>query len=145
MGFLANHALVSTIASILLVWFLSKTALVLKDRQRLKKMVSLHFKLFARSRKPNGNIRKRPIGFGICFITSKRYHGATLLSSFKSGPPIHPIFGHILSIAKVAMKLPTRAHPHLLAAYMKREYDLPGVFWLDTRPISVLNLIVTDP
>ncbi|KAF2030376.1 cytochrome P450, partial [Setomelanomma holmii] len=61
------------------------------------------------------------------------------------GPPTHPILGHLISIGKVAMKIPQRAHPHTLAAYMMREYDLPPVFFMDTRPVSSLNLIVADP
>jgi uncharacterized protein Usg len=58
---------------------------------------------------------------------------------------MHPIFGHVVSIAKVAMKLPARAHPHLLAAYLKKEYDLPGMFFMDARPAASVNLIITDP
>jgi hypothetical protein len=58
---------------------------------------------------------------------------------------MHPIFGHLISVGKVAMKLPARAHPHLLASHLQREYNLPGIFFLDTRPVSSLNLIVADP
>lgn len=58
---------------------------------------------------------------------------------------MHPIFGHIISVAKTTMKLPTRAHPHLMMASLKREYDLPGMFFVDTRPASDLVLVVTDP
>jgi hypothetical protein len=64
---------------------------------------------------------------------------------FQAGPPMHPIFGHLISVGKVAMKLPARAHPHLLASHLQREYNLPGIFFLDTRPVSSLNLIVADP
>jgi hypothetical protein len=64
---------------------------------------------------------------------------------FQSGPPMHPIFGHLISVGKVAVKLPARAHPHLLASHVQKEYDLPGMFFLDTRPVSSLNLVVADP
>ncbi|CAO2657275.1 Nn.00g034010.m01.CDS01 [Neocucurbitaria sp. VM-36] len=44
------------------------------------------------------------------------------------------------------MKLPQRAHPHLLMASIMREYDLPSIFYLDTRPIAgALVMIVADP
>ncbi|KAH7406190.1 hypothetical protein DE146DRAFT_435899 [Phaeosphaeria sp. MPI-PUGE-AT-0046c] len=62
-----------------------------------------------------------------------------------SGPPMHPILGHLIAVAKTAMKLPARVHPHIMIAYMVREYNLPPFFVLDTRPASVMNLIVADP
>jgi hypothetical protein len=58
---------------------------------------------------------------------------------------MHPILGHLVAAAKVAMMLPQRAHPHNIPAYMMREYDLPPVFFMDTRPFSTLNLIIADP
>lgn len=62
------------------------------------------------------------------------------------GPPWHPIMGHLIAIGKTVQKLPQRAHPHLLVALMSREYDLPGVFFMDTRPAAgTVNLIVADP
>ncbi|KAH3912265.1 hypothetical protein HBI56_005760 [Parastagonospora nodorum] len=93
-------AVVSTVVGLIVAWLLSKVAMLLKDRQRLKNM---------------------------------------------SGPPMHPLFGHIVSVAKTAMKLPTRAHPHVMMASLKRDYDLPGMFFVDARPASGLVLVVSDP
>jgi len=67
------------------------------------------------------------------------------LTMSQPGLPIHPIFGHVVTVAKVAMKLPQRSHTQVLATYLMREHDTPGVFFLDARPISVLSLFVTAP
>jgi hypothetical protein len=61
------------------------------------------------------------------------------------GPPSSPILGHLLSIGKVALKLPQRAHPRTLAAQLMHEYDLPLLFYMDTRPASIVSLVVADP
>lgn len=68
-----------------------------------------------------------------------------LPNDFQPGPPSSPILGHLVSIGKVALKLPQRAHPHTLVAQLMREYDLPLVFYMDTRPALIVSLVVADP
>jgi len=58
---------------------------------------------------------------------------------------MHPIFGHLIALGQIARQLPKRAHAQQMATYLMREYDLPGVFYLDARPISGLGVFVTDP
>jgi hypothetical protein len=58
---------------------------------------------------------------------------------------MHPFFGHLIAVGKIASKLPQRAHTQQMATYLMRKYDLPGVFHLDARPISGLAIFVTDP
>jgi hypothetical protein len=48
-------------------------------------------------------------------------------------------------MGKVAMKLPRRAHPQMLIAQAIRDYNLPPVFYVDPRPLSIVSLVVTDP
>lgn len=43
------------------------------------------------------------------------------------------------------MKLPQRAHPHLLVIALMREYNLGPVFFMDTRPVSSVNFVIADP
>lgn len=61
------------------------------------------------------------------------------------GPPYSLLFGHLISLGKIAVKLPSRAHSHTLAAAAEREYDLPPVYYIDSRPVSLVSLIITDP
>ncbi|KAJ8109432.1 hypothetical protein OPT61_g7458 [Boeremia exigua] len=61
------------------------------------------------------------------------------------GPPHSLLFGHLISVGKVAAKLPGRAHPHTLSAQLSREYDLPTVFYIDPRPFSTVSLVIVDP
>jgi hypothetical protein len=149
MAFFTDHVIVSTIASMFLIWFVSKTVALLKDRQRVKKFVGYLPLLVAHIASFNCHTQTKfyrrsivvYLGFVMHIIGMKEQD----TNIFQSGPPMHPILGHLIAAGKVAMKLPGRAHPHNMAAYMMREYDLPPVFFLDTRPASVLNLIVADP
>ncbi|KAF1934180.1 cytochrome P450 [Didymella exigua CBS 183.55] len=61
------------------------------------------------------------------------------------GPPCSLMFGHLISVGKVAMMLPRRAHPQTLVAQAIRDYELPPIFYVDSRPLSIVSLVVTDP
>lgn len=61
-------------------------------------------------------------------------------------PPHHPILGHIPVLAKVAASLPPDVHPHTYMHYVRKAYDLPSVFYLDTWPIAGAPMcIIVDP
>jgi hypothetical protein len=64
---------------------------------------------------------------------------------FQPGPPMHPIFGHLIALGDVTAKLPARIHPHTLPSYLMKEHNLPSMFFIDARPIATLNLMIADP
>jgi hypothetical protein len=67
MAFFNDHAIVSTIASMFLVWFVSKTIALLKDRQRVKKFVGYLPLLVAQIASFNSHIQtklyRKPLSF----------------------------------------------------------------------------------
>ena len=60
-------------------------------------------------------------------------------------PPHHPIFGHILLLARITSKLPKDAHPHYLPDQLRRTYELGPIFYLDAWPFITLTLVVASP
>ena len=61
-------------------------------------------------------------------------------------PPHHPIFGHLLVLARVMSKLPKDAHPHYLADQLRQAYpDMGPIFYLDAWPFITLTLVVASP
>ena len=61
-------------------------------------------------------------------------------------PPLHPIFGHVLIMARVMSKLPKDAHPHYLIDQLRRAYpELGPIFYFDAWPFTTLMLVVASP
>lgn len=101
MGFLNDHAIISTLASLFVIWIIGKVVKVVNERRRFQKL---------------------------------------------PGPPCNLLLGHLISVGKVAVKMPQRSHPHLLMTNLVREYNLPPVFYIDNRPASsIILLVVADP
>ena len=48
-------------------------------------------------------------------------------------------------MAKLMGTLPTNCHPHLLVHYLKEQYDLPDIFYIDTWPFGEQICAVVDP
>ncbi|KAH7127134.1 putative P450 monooxygenase [Dendryphion nanum] len=61
------------------------------------------------------------------------------------GPPHSLLFGHIIPIGKLSMKLPQRAHPHYQPLYLTQEYNLPSIFYMDLYPLDHPVMVVMDP
>ena len=132
MGWTGDHPIASAVATVFLLWLVGKLATFFQDRRRYQKLVSI-----------------RPASS--CSIVNEyrtlrsRLETWYIANKVKPGPPHSVIFGHLISLGKVAAKLPGRAHPHTLSAQLSREYDLPPVFYIDPRPVSIVSLVVTDP
>ncbi|KAI9816736.1 MAG: hypothetical protein M1826_001734 [Phylliscum demangeonii] len=63
-----------------------------------------------------------------------------------SMPPHHPIFGHILLLARILARLPADAHPHLLADQIRRRYpSLDSIFYVDVWPFGPPILFLLSP
>ena len=61
-------------------------------------------------------------------------------------PPIHPIFGHLIVLARIMSRLPKDAHPHYLPDQLRRAYPEMGpVFYIDGWPIITTTLVVASP
>lgn len=60
-------------------------------------------------------------------------------------PPHHPVFGHLLAVAKVMSTLPKDVHGHVLPSMISKEYpDLGPFFYIDTWPFSPPLLAITS-
>jgi len=61
-------------------------------------------------------------------------------------PPLNPILGHILVLARVMSKLPKDAHAHYLPDQLRRKYpDMGPIFYIDAWPFITLTLVVASP
>ena len=61
-------------------------------------------------------------------------------------PPLHPVFGHILILARIMSRLPKDAHPHYLPDQLRRAYPETGpIFYIDAWPIISFTLVVASP
>ncbi|KAI9884809.1 MAG: hypothetical protein M1823_003398 [Watsoniomyces obsoletus] len=75
-----------------------------------------------------------------------RRHIRSLRAQGLAMPPHNPIFGHLLLIARIAMKLPRHAHGHYLGDLIRRRYpELGTAFYLDLWPFTPTVLVVISP
>ncbi|KAF2003797.1 hypothetical protein P154DRAFT_617667 [Amniculicola lignicola CBS 123094] len=61
------------------------------------------------------------------------------------GPPHSFLFGHIPIVLKLMKKIPIRVHPLYYASFLREEYGLSDVFYLDLWPLSFQFLTIFDP
>lgn len=67
-------------------------------------------------------------------------------ASNKAMPPHNPLFGHLLLVASIAVRLPSHAHGHYLADLIRRRYpELGTAFYLDLWPFTPTVLVVISP
>ncbi|KAL8954579.1 MAG: hypothetical protein Q9183_007036, partial [Haloplaca sp. 2 TL-2023] len=60
-------------------------------------------------------------------------------------PPHHPLFGHLLVVAKIMSKLPSNVHAHVLPHRILKAYPSLGpIFYVDTWPFGPPMLVVTS-
>lgn len=61
-------------------------------------------------------------------------------------PPLNPVFGHILVLARVMSELPKDAHAHYLPDQLRRTYpDMRLIFYIDDWPFTTLTLVAASP
>ena len=61
-------------------------------------------------------------------------------------PPHHPVFGHLIVLARVMSKIPNDAHPHYVADQLRQTYPGMGpTFFLDGWPFITSTLVITSP
>jgi hypothetical protein len=99
MGFLNDHAVVSTVASVFLVWLISKTVALLRDRQRIGKFVSHE------SNHPAPLFTHEPVGYLCANITPGRSAHAS-----NPGPPYRCSKGFHEASATSTSSQHTRLH-----------------------------------
>jgi cytochrome P450 len=63
----------------------------------------------------------------------------------KPKPPHSFLLGNVAAITRAKNSLPPKAHAQLTMLKLQREYDLPGIFYLDLYPLSNPLLIDSDP
>jgi hypothetical protein len=63
----------------------------------------------------------------------------------KPKPPHSFLLGNVAAITRAKNSLPPKAHAQLTMLKLQREYDLPGIFYLDLYLLSNPLLIVSDP
>lgn len=60
-------------------------------------------------------------------------------------PPHHPLFGHLLVIARIMSQLPSDVHGHVLPRQISKAYpNLGSLFYLDTWPFGPPILALTS-
>lgn len=60
-------------------------------------------------------------------------------------PPFSFWFGHLPTIGKLMQTLPPNCHPHVMVHYLRVQYKLPPVFYLDTWPFGDPICAIVDP
>lgn len=60
-------------------------------------------------------------------------------------PPHHPILGHLPLFVKLRRRLPPHAHPHTYPYFIREEYGLGNLFYIDTWPAGAPMLVIIDP
>ena len=49
-------------------------------------------------------------------------------------------------MAKIISEFPPRIHPHTVTSYLRKKYNLPAIFYLDTWPFGAESIcVVLDP
>lgn len=61
-------------------------------------------------------------------------------------PPVNPVLGHLLILARILSKLPKDAHPHYLPDQLRRAYPEMGpIFYIDGWPFMTFTLVLASP
>lgn len=61
-------------------------------------------------------------------------------------PPVNPLLGHLLILARILSKLPKDAHVHYLPDQLRRAYPEMGpIFYIDGWPFMTFTLVLASP